>query len=82
MRQILRITNTHALTAPDSIYSTEYLTHASHRYFYFAEYEVDDDGNWHEGQAYTAVVSVEQLMQLLDDQGLLKNVTRRKQSGG
>ena len=82
MPNILRITNTYALTSPDVDDHTPYLAGATHRYFYFAAYRVLEDGTWEEGRSWAGTISVRKLFTLMHDAGLLREVTSTKQSGG
>ncbi len=82
MRKIIRITNYHALGSSSPGDYTSRLGQATHAYFYFAEYLIHDDSVWEEGRSWAGAVSVEELFSLLNDAGLLREVTATKQSGG
>ncbi len=82
MPKVIRITNTFKLSSANPHDKTTRLSEATHQYFYFAEYEVDEDGTWREGHSLTAVVGVDRLAELLDDADLLQEIPTTKQSGG
>jgi len=82
MKTIIRITNSHALRSPDPRDRTFNLADATHQYLYIAEYQVLENGLWEESRAWAGAFSVDQLLRLLSDAGLLREIAPPKHSGG
>jgi len=82
MSTIFRITNAHALRSSNPKDRTFNLADATHQYLYIAAYRVLDNGLWEEYRAWAGTASVEQLLHLLIDAGLLREIAPPKQSGG
>jgi hypothetical protein len=82
MRRILRLTNVVRLWSPEPCDTTRHLTDATHLYLYFAEYVVGEDGLWEEDRSWVSTVSVEELLNVLDEAERLKEITSPRQSGG
>lgn len=82
MVKLIRITNNFGCKSPCSKDYTPYFTDATHHYFYFAEYIIQDDGNWEEGRSWDGVVSIQLLHQWMLAAGLLTEITPSKQLGG